>query len=1239
MSADVAPPELTESQRDAVERRGGDLLVSASAGSGKTEVLARRVVSLIADARRPCGVDAILVVTFTRAAAAELRERVGRMLRVEAQRLAGGAGEDAARMRSHLRRQLTLLDDAEIGTIDAWCARLLRERFALAGVDPAFRVLSEEQAAALRAAAQDELEHWICVSPAAEAAGVRAWMETAPRPGLRAMSALAQQLNRFRDRLVDDQGWLAARQRAAEAPAEEQRRRAEETLAGHVRGECESQAEHFEALLDGLSRAARARFDGFRAQLDRWRHSLAAPAEVVSVAGEIAALRIPKRGVPKSCRERFGQARDQSLERLQSVADAAAIRAAIEHAPLMAERTRLLLLLEGQYRTLLVAAKQAQGALEFADVQRGALRLLGRPGLDEPRADGAGAERLERTPVAEALRRRYEHILVDEFQDTSPPQVELLRLVSREGGADANRFMVGDLKQSIYGFRDARPELFGELARAFERDPAAGRVLRLTDNFRSHADLVGALNRLFEKLFDPQLGYSPRDQLCARRAAVENPTLHGPRVELHAIVTPPKSQRRAETPPDAQALRQIEREAVPIARRIRALLASGAQVTDRARHGAPTLRPFTLSDAVVLLRSAKKNAAYLAAELRARGVPAIAGGRESLFDSLEVMDVRSVLRLLVDPRDDLALAAFLRGPLVGLAAPALLSVRHAQPKGALIGAVHAFLQQGDASGTSRRIQAGLAALERWRRAERTRALPDLVRRIIREAGLEIFALAERDGEFRVAILAAFEALVDDFARGRRRGIWDLCAYLDALERSGAEPAVAPPVAPNVVRVMTIHAAKGLEFPVVFLANAGAAFSRKPAGDALRCDEALGIGLRYFDASLGTRLATPADFPIKQATEVRERGEELRLLYVAATRARELFVAVGHVSEKDWPANWAPFCDRSELPRVARLYAANMMEWLAMGAASGGLLGDSQHGVVRRDYALDDCVPDANETEPPVTGIGGQRAQAFDPDWTRRARRLAQAPCDTRLSVAPAAISVSALKRRAQDEADAPARALAEPFAALEAPRFARRGRRGGGQELGLAYHRFLQHADLTRLDLEMLVDAQVREMTAAGTLSTEEAGEICAADIAWFGQSPAGRLVAEHATRCEREAPFVYALPPERVLATESRSFLPIREGAGPAPATVLRGVIDCLVFSEHGLALVDYKTDLPADEADYQRRLAGYRTQLELYAEAAAAVFGAPVVGADLVFLRARRVERVPGAEKTGRSRPRSHG
>ncbi len=1179
--------DLTPSQRDAIETRGGNLLVSASAGSGKTEVLTRRVVSLLSDLPNPCTIERVLVLTFTKAAAAELRLRIAQMLRTESE----VCGDE--RLRAHLRLQGLLLDAADIGTIDAWCGRIVREHFDAANIDPAFRILNDEESALFRRDVLEGLMTALFARTHPLSAAAYDWIARHRPPHAQFLRAMVERLNRFRANLSDPDAWFAAVRTAHDADDEALRMDAERRLATAVRTDLRTQVVQVDALLE---RRPDRWVSVYAQQLRVWEQLLAEGTSLEQVLADIHEYSFAPRGqLTDTARE----VKDGWYKRyLRTRWDVGRVRDAIEDGPETAAFTRFLLALERDYQERLEAAKRRAGAYEFADILFRALRLVQTPDND----------------VVERLRRRYDHILVDEYQDTSPLQVALLEAVTRS--SPGNRFMVGDVKQSIYGFREADARLFTALAESLRAGRRDGRLLPLADNFRSHPDVLAVVNALFETLFSLPFGgsdYGPDERLTARRAEPDNASLRNTARVVLRVLEPDDGAG------DDRALERIEHEAVWTAREIKRLLERGTQVPQRNPDGSTSLRPLVPDDITILLRAARGNAFNVAGILRDAGIACSINGRESLFEYVEVIDVRNVLALLANRYDAIALAAVLRGPAIRLASAELLAIRHSAPQASLWDALGHFCRLHPNDPLTGRLLRLTAQLRRWRQAARHRELADVLRQIVRESGILAHARGLRRGVQRVAAIQALVSTAVDFGRRPGASLASFVAYLDDLTEQNLAADTPIAAVPDSVRIMTIHAAKGLEFPVVFVLNAGAAFNKRSSNEALQLDTEDGLGVRFDNRERCRKQTSAIHFVVRRQVRLRECEENLRLLYVATTRARELLYVVGTVDARRSQRWGAALVVQGRPLPIDLVGATCMLEWLLRAHAALG--HDDVNGALRVEFdtteaetdraprpdvrpAVGDAPPTAAADRSDATRSGP--LTTADRSWVARVEARLLARLDPSASQLPAVMSVSALKARALEDADAPA-TLGPGADVLGTPTFISE-QTVDGRTIGTNVHRYLEHVAPVAFRATDGVVAERDRLLAAGVLDPQGAALLPLEDLQWLAASEVGEMLATFESGLRREVPFVYSIPHET-----------------SADVQLLRGVIDVLITTEQDVILIDYKTDRPTSESDFERRRSAYTVQMKAYALAAGRILQRPVRRAILCFTARRAIADVP--------------
>jgi ATP-dependent helicase/nuclease subunit A len=1303
----------TDSQRQAIDARGASVLVSAGAGSGKTAVLAERCAHLAAAADPPCPVDRMLVVTFTDAAATEMRQRIAQAIR---ERL------KATPTNVWLQRQLALLDTAWISTIHSFCRRVLNRYFAQVDLDPLAPVLEPNEAELLRRetarrvfdeladredstgeAFLDLLAHYGGSSEEqliGRVLGLDAFLSSVPDPHAW-MDACRQRFEvRSTDKLPDF--WLERLREALAAEIERQRTVATGHLAGLARmpgvvaSAVDSLKAHSAALDDWLA-IVKQGADG--SVIDRLcREAIAAhepPKPARRDSRVLGKLSEQERQAFLAAVDAVGEVRDVFNKRLKDAYGRFLTADWAEGIARTGPHVATFLDLARSIRKAYQAAKHELGVVDFGDLERFTLDLL--------RDDGAGA--------AEQLRDRFHHVLVDEFQDVNPIQAEILRLVSREGRDPraGNLFAVGDVKQCIYRFRLAEPRLFLERRDSFgaaddDRSPRpwprgspdnespptpasvempppgqgqqllprSGIVIDLVENFRSRPAVINAINAVFERLMSRDLGGVDYDEHARLKAGkTEDALCPGPTVELHVLdklagaASGDESEAEDDGGGQSEAFdwEQIEREAYVVAERIKALVAQGT--------------PYR--DIVVLLRTFQPHAALFVRTLARLDVPVFAEVSGGFFEALEVQDVLSLLMLLDNQQQDIPLVAVLRSPILGRAlmdsqvAEIAVAGRRASAGMPFHAAVRRYARDG-ADAESRAHLAGiLDRLARWRRRIRRRPLADVLWEIYEETGYFAYVAGLREGPQRQANLLQLHEYARGFEGFKRQGLYRFLRFIDGLRESGQdlEPGSVASPSGDVVRVMTIHRSKGLEFPVVVLADLGKQFNHRDARGSILFDRRLGMAMEAVDLDRRIRYPTLPHRLVADAVWSESLAEEMRILYVALTRAKQRLVLVGTGRAAALSRDRERYAGQTDpLPLLDRLTASSMLDWLrgaicrqpekavafgwdaARDAASSqsraAFCAGDQDGAAFceggglfaiRTYVLEEMSQwsiDPPERAGVVTAL--RRCAAAEPlevtaerpdAETGRIleqvkRRLTEPYPAAVLTGVPAVMAASALKSRwdtRQDEDDPihPWRAESTPPAVMRPLRHRFREPSFLGSSpsedptfRGTCTHAFLQHIDLHRPCDQADLHDQMQVMIQSGRLSAEEAAAVDFSGAAWFLDTGLGRRLRAPATSTFREWPFVLSVDPRR--------FDPAAVPRNPEDATLVRGIIDCLFDSGGEWEVLDYKTDRLSSE-DLPARVEFYRGQLDIYAAAVEAAWQHRVVRRWLAFLSMRQV------------------
>lgn len=1192
----------TNEQQAAIDSRGQTLLLSAAAGSGKTAVLVERIIRRLLDKEYPIDITELLVVTFTKAAAAEMRDRIGTALMK-----ALSETKDP-----RVERQLALLPSAQISTLHAFCQHVIRKYFYTIDLDPAFSIAGEEELNLLRRQVLEDVflsyyeddEKASILYPLADMFGSDRGddilMDTVSRMYTYARSLAwpehwlkeaARAYDVAPDAVIDDMVWAGPIKDAVRRILEEDARLYDGVLYHLRQREAFAPAcDTFVAEQAALRQAAQARSWN---DLSRFVRAIDFPR-----LKSLRKLSDDDKAVWERCKKVRDDVKKDVIKTLQAVYFSATPEEWLDGMRAMKPVMDGLVTLTLDFAKAYGAAKKEKGWIDFSDLEHFCLQILLAP--------DASPEHPVPSAAAEELRSQYEEVFIDEYQDTNGVQELITRLVSGED----NRFMVGDIKQSIYRFRLADPTLFLEKYQSFSRDEkAVQRCIDLGRNFRSVPVVLDAVNAVFSRAMTAEaagMDYGEREKLYAGRQAPDDERWIGGPVEVDIVPTPSDED-------DDDGSTAFEKECRFIAGRIGELLASGRMAARKDG----TLEPLSYRHIVVLLRSMAGKADVLIQALQEGGIPSYAEQSGGYFAAVEVQVMLALLRCIDNPEQDLAMAAVLRSPLVGLDETALAGVRLAGD-GTLWQNLPAFVASLlDGVDEKEDLQQFMAAFDSWRTYSRRHGVAELLQRLYDDTAYVDFVGAMPGGDVRQANLKALYDRARQYEEAGFRGLFRYLQLMDKMKEDGLDLAPAKVVSEkeDVVRIMSIHKSKGLEFPVVFVADMCKSFNRRDTQDQILFHNRLGIGLKQYDPEW--RMSYPTLIWSGIAAQLRWEGtaEEERILYVAMTRARDQLILTGHSNHIDH--DWQRWTSRLN-PAQAKSY----FDWVMPAAlAPFGAKADADYA--RPGAAWQDAVWQVRIAR--AVPAGTVEEGAYDGETRLEALRrgdLTGTPVpswlDEQLSwqyAYPQAVrtaakfSVSEVKRRyqelhsdeLQDEADlsVPAAAVIptapgedDAFAALP-PWLAGEEAAVSGAQRGTALHKALQYitpaADQTTATLRREIDAFVRQ----GLLSWEEAKLVYVPVLAAFCQSDIGRRMAE-SPELHREYPFTVLLA-----------------GGDPLPETetgeqiLIQGVIDCLFREDDAWILVDYKSDRLETADAFRSR---YAVQLALYKRAVEQITHRPV-------------------------------
>ena len=1155
--------DFTAEQQLCIHSHGGTLLVSAAAGSGKTTVLVQRIIARITDKEHPVDIDRLLVVTFTRAAAAEMKHRLASKL----SELIALHPDDL-----RLQKQQLLLPRAAIETVDSFCGRLVRENFHLLDIPPQFRVGDEQQLSLIKKDALTEVlgEFYAAGDPDFREL---ASMLSDSRSDIKLMKTV-ERLYDFLQPHPDPERWL----RECATVYEEPEKLSQSIWGRFVLDHVADNLTKAERLLKTALPLTEAEPNLQLNYAPTITDSLAFVQHAVSLCrlgdwdallGALKTYAASRPGQKKvgdiATRDRIKELREEAGKIIKKQAELLCGTDKQCRGDLRDTRRLVLMLYEvtRQFSRRFSEKKKAARLLDFSDIEHYALHLL-----SETADDGT----LVPSPLARELSAQFEEILVDEYQDTNALQDALYVALSR---GESNLFFVGDVKQSIYGFRQAMPELFLKRRRAypkFDEIHYPGTVT-LGNNFRSRDEVTESVNYVFRQLMSEKISGMCYDENESLKCSASYPAADGHDPEFLIVDTTPGGEDKVEA--DVA-------EAEALAKRIKELVGT-------LPVGQGETHPLRYGDCCVLLRS--RRPAFLKA-FEKQGIPIVSDDTGTFFNTAEIRLALSLLRCIDNPLQDVPLTAWLMSPLCGFTPDDMAAVRLCHPRTALYNALTAARTKLDNPLLAQRCRTAVAFLEQYRTLACQMTVDRLLLRLYEDTALPELMSAREDGERRCQNLRLLQDQCYRFDQSGFRGLSAFIRYIDRLQAQGVElPGAASVHGEDAVHIMTIHSSKGLEFPVVFLAGLGHEFNRMDLNEDLLLHADLGAGIKRRDPATCNRYITLPHRAVSLATVDEDCAEELRVLYVAMTRAREklcLSMALKHPEAK-LSQLAAALDNREALPSFVVRDAKSMGDWLLsallrhpsaadwrrrIGREDLPLLADDTHWQLRIEKPLLLCEVQAVEESLPA---------AADPTVTEQIReRMAYVYPHAALARVPAKMAAS------QTIDAAPQR----QFVAQARPAFLSTAGLTPA-ERGTAMHSFMLFADYARAAGD--VEAEITRLVQNGLLTADQAAVIDRQRLAVFFDSTLYRRMCR-SPRCLREFPFTALRPVHQLdpaVADES------------GECTVMQGIADCVFYEDGELVIVDYKTDRVKTDRELLER---YAAQLNIYRQALCQALGAPV-------------------------------
>ncbi len=1167
----MAEIRLTAQQQCAVDDRGGALLVSAAAGSGKTKVLVDRVLKRVCDPADPQDINRFLIITYTKAAAAELRGKIAEAISAA---LAKRPGD------RHLQRQLSRIYLAKISTVHAFCADILREYAHELGLYPDFRIAEETESAEWKQQAMERTLEAAYEHLDADDAR-RAFLDQlgAGRDDRMAATILMQAYNSVQCH-PDPAEWIADCLRQLDVSA---CRDMADTVWGDylMRDFVRLLDEQIESMERGLIRlheneqVEEKYAPAFRNNLEQLRFLRAARSwdelrdRRITDFGRLAGVK----GADKTELERFKRPRENCKDRVKKAQAVFSMTSdeALEELRQSAPVIRGLFSLAADFTANYQAIKQRRRALDFSDLEHEALRLLYQRGTGEP------------TPAAMELRDRFCEIMVDEYQDSNRVQDRIFAAVSRDG---ENLFMVGDVKQSIYRFRLADPGIFVEKYKRYQDAAAASpgqpRRVTLSKNFRSVPRILSAVNDVFGLCMSEEVGdirYGPDERLYP---GAQPPVLPGHAVELHCLDTA-----------DAEdSVRTSEARLAAV--RIAQLLRGGTLV----REG-DELRPARPSDVVILLRSARSQAPYYLRALAEEGIDAVSDRDDDILQTTEVSVLLSYLQILDNPHQDVPLLSVLLSPVYGYGADEVAQIRANSREGDVYDALVKY------SGQHETFSAFLDDFGALRAIAHRYSADVIVRAVCQRTGLRDVFCAMEDGDQRLENLQTIYLMAAGFDPDGPGALHDFLCRLEQQRDRGV--AGAGLNVKDAVHIMSIHKSKGLEFPVVVVAGLATGFNTQDDVQPVLIHPELGTGCDMVDIARRIKYPSVAKRAVQAKQRAERLSEELRVLYVALTRPKDRLIMT--YASARLGSKLRAIADRlaPDGPVSLSRDANCLGHWVLMAAMRRGeagelfsLGGQPDEAVVTDDPWLirlwtPDMLPPAaaaaaTDANPPER-LSGEAAELVRFRYPNLAA-----------TAAPAKLTATQFKGRQLDRESAedarPEKSGKQP---LRQPIFLRGKRPLSSTEQGTAVHLAMQYIRYESCTDEAAVADELERLVSEGFLLPEQADCVLPGKIMALFRSALGRRIMA-APEVIREFKF-------SILADGA-----ILEPALSGERIMLQGVTDCCLLEPDGLCVIDYKTDRVSPGGE-RERAEFYRGQLNAYADALSRIFERPVKEKILYF------------------------
>ncbi|MBQ8804627.1 MAG: helicase-exonuclease AddAB subunit AddA [Tyzzerella sp.] len=1181
---------FTKEQQQVIDLRGRNILVSAAAGSGKTAVLVERIIARLTRDEHPIDIDELLIVTYTEAAAAEMKERIQSAIEKALE-------EDTENL--HLQRQATLIHQAQITTIHGFCLSVIRDYFHTIDLDPGFRIAEEGELKLLkRDVAEELIERYYAEGRPEFLEFVESY---ASGKDDRKLEEILLQVYEFSRSYPNPERWLEScvEQYQVSSISELEEKPFVQDIMVEIKRCLRGWQEELEfgiSICDSEDGPAAYRDTLYadQAMLSRLEN-ISSFQKMQEYFGGLKWARIATNRDKTVSEDKIAlvkNLRDKIKESAKKMAEQFFFSDVEEmYLDMLAAKSNMQVLanLVKEFANAFTEKKRSKNLLDFGDMERYALQILTRE------VDGEFLP----SAVAEELQEKFDEVMIDEYQDSNLVQEAILTSVSKVSKGIYNIFMVGDVKQSIYRFRLSRPELFMEKFHTYSLEDGEKQRIDLHKNFRSRAEVLESTNFVFGQIMTDAFGGIEYDDKAALYVGASYEEMPGNETEVLLIDTG-----------DLQKQESKEFEARAVARRIKELVGSHKILDKKTGE----YREARFSDIVVLTRSLMGWTDVFSQVLNQEGIPTYTSSREGYFQTREIQLLLDYLRVLDNPKQDIPFAAVLVSMFAEVTNEELALIKSSTNEKTLYESVCTYLEQGEIHILKHKLRHFIEQFTRFRERVPYTAIHVLLWQILEETGYKDYAAALPGGAQRAANLEMLLEKAITFESTSYKGLFNFVRYMEQLHKYDVDYGEATIMDENmdVVNLMSIHKSKGLEFPIVFVSGIGKGFNTQDAKGSIVVHPELGVGLDAIDTVRRTKAPTLLKRMIQKRIVLEGTAEELRVLYVAMTRAKEKMILTGTVKNLGDGLNRFMKLERREethLSYVDLTKANKYLDWIlpalyrnqcfAPVLAACGAAAPFYNSMFRREVPIIAKLLDVKELVNAETENEFQDhvvknilkswdvSKVYDTEIKKQiATQFAYRYSYGDSQKIKQKMSVSELKKRIFMEEEGEEAFKEEEVIPL-LPKFVQEKEELTGASRGTAYHRFLELLDFSKTYHEEELQKVLQEKVAERLIDEDMAECIRISDILTFLQSNAGKRMqkASDAEKLHAEQPFVLGLPAKNVYSGETSEEI-----------VLIQGIID-VYFEEDGeLVILDYKTDKVFRAEELVEK---YHAQLDYYAEA----------------------------------------